>query len=167
MGINPDRFCWPLESGESFETPEVVIAMTDSGLNDLSHTYHRLYNNNLVRGKWKNKPRPILINNWEATFMDFTEESILKIASKAKEAGVELFVLDDGWFGDRDDDFAGLGDWVENPKKLPQGMAGLSKKINSLGLKFGFWIEPEMVNPDSNLFRRHPDWILAAPGRKS
>ena len=167
MGINPDRFAWPLESGESFETPEVVIAMTDSGLNDLSHTYHRLYNNNLVRGKWKNKPRPILINNWEATFMDFTEDSILKIASKAKDAGVELFVLDDGWFGDRDDDFAGLGDWVENPKKLPQGMAGLSKKINDLGLKFGFWIEPEMVNPDSNLFRRHPDWILAAPGRKS
>ena len=99
--------------------------------------------------------------------MDFTEDSILKIASKAKDAGVELFVLDDGWFGDRDDDFAGLGDWVENPKKLPQGMAGLSKKINDLGLKFGFWIEPEMVNPDSNLFRRHPDWILAAPGRKS
>lgn len=167
MGINPDRFSWPLSEGETFETPEVVMAMTDSGLNDLSRTYHRLYNNNLVRGRWKNEPRPILNNNWEATFMDFTEETILKIASKAKEAGVELFVLDDGWFGDRNDDFAGLGDWIENPKKLPQGMAGLARKINAMGLKFGFWIEPEMVNPDSNLYRRHPDWVLSVPGRKS
>lgn len=167
MGINPERFAWILGKGESFETPEVVIAMTDCGLNDLSQTYHRLYNNNLVRGKWKNKPRPILNNNWEATFMDFTEEKILKIASKAKEAGVELFVLDDGWFGERNDDFAGLGDWIENPKKLPQGMAGLSSKINAMGLKFGFWIEPEMVNPNSNLYRRHPDWVLSVPGRKA
>ncbi len=167
MGINPERFAWVLKPGETFETPEVVIAHTNAGLNDLSQTYHRLYNNNLVRGKWKNEPRPILNNNWEATFMDFTEDSILKIAAKAKEAGVELFVLDDGWFGERNDDFAGLGDWVENPKKLPQGMAGLSRKINAMGLKFGFWIEPEMVNPDSNLYRRHPDWVLAVPGRKS
>ena len=167
MGINPDRFSWPLDNGESFETPEVIIALTDSGLNDLSRTYHKLYNNHLVRGKWKNNPRPILNNNWEATYMDFTEESILKIASKAKDAGIELFVLDDGWFGERNDDFAGLGDWVENPKKLPQGMAGLSRKINKLGLKFGFWIEPEMVNPNSNLYRRHPDWVLSVPGRKS
>jgi alpha-galactosidase len=133
----------------------------------LSQTFHKLYNNNLVRGKWKNTPRPILINNWEATFMDFDEEKILKIASKAKDAGIELFVLDDGWFGDRDDDFAGLGDWVENPKKLPQGIPGLARKIESLGMKFGFWIEPEMVNPDSNLYRRHPEWALSTPGRKS
>jgi len=167
MGINPDRFNWIIEKGQSFETPEVVIAITDSGLNDLSQTYHKLYNNNLVRSKWKNRPRPILNNNWEATFMDFTEESILKIAKKAKEAGVELFVLDDGWFGERDDDFAGLGDWVENPKKLPQGMAGLARKIKAMGLDFGFWIEPEMVNPNSNLYRRHPDWVLSVPGRKS
>ena len=167
MGINPDRFTCRLEKGCSFETPEVVIARTDCGLNNLSQTYHKLYNNNLVRGEWKKRPRPILINNWEATFMDFTEESILKIAKKAKEAGVELFVLDDGWFGKRDDDYAGLGDWVENPKKLPQGMAGLANKINALGLKFGFWIEPEMVNPDSNLYRKHPDWALSVPGRKS
>ncbi|MCR5670995.1 MAG: alpha-galactosidase [Butyrivibrio sp.] len=167
MGINPERFAWVLNPKETFETPEVVIACTDSGLNDLSQTYHRLYNNNLVRGKWKNQPRPILNNNWEATFMDFTEDSILKIAAKAKEAGVELFVLDDGWFGERNDDFAGLGDWVENPAKLPQGMAGLSRKINAMGLKFGFWIEPEMVNPNSNLYRRHPDWALSVPGRKS
>ena len=167
MGINPDRFNWPLEKGEEFETPEVVMAMTGNGLNDLSQTYHALYNNNLVRGTWKNKPRPILINNWEATFMDFTEERILSIAEKAKEAGVELFVLDDGWFGERNDDYVGLGDWVENPKKLPQGMKGLARKMNAMGLKFGFWIEPEMVNPDSNLFRRHPDWALQTPGRKA
>ena len=167
MGIHPDRFTWPLDKGDSFETPEVIIAATDKGLNDLSQTYHMLYNNHLVRGKWKNEPRPILNNNWEATFMDFTEEDILRIASKAKEAGVELFVLDDGWFGERNDDFAGLGDWVENPEKLPQGMSGLARKINAMGLKFGFWIEPEMVNPNSNLYRRHPDWVLATPGRKS
>ena len=167
MGIHPDRFTWVLNPGEIFETPEVVIAMTDCGLNGLSQTYHELYNNHLVRGKWKNTPRPILINNWEATFMDFDEEKILSIARTAREAGVELFVLDDGWFGERNDDYAGLGDWIENPKKLPQGMAGLSSKINALGMKFGFWIEPEMVNPNSNLFRRHPEWVLAAPGRKS
>lgn len=167
MGIHPDRFTWLLNAGETFETPEVVIAMTSSGLNDLSRTYHDLYNNHLVRGKWKNEPRPILINNWEATFMDFDEERILTIARRAKEAGVELFVLDDGWFGERNDDYAGLGDWIENPKKLPQGMAGLARKINALGMKFGFWIEPEMVNPNSNLYRRHPEWVLSVPGRKS
>lgn len=167
LGIHPDRFEWPLDRGQTFETPEVVIAMSSSGLNSLSQTYHKLYNNNLVRGKWKNRPRPILNNNWEATFMDFTEESILKIARKAKEAGVELFVLDDGWFGERNDDTAGLGDWVENPAKLPEGIAGLARKIKALGLDFGFWIEPEMVNPNSNLYRRHPDWVLAVPGRKS
>lgn len=166
MGINPDRFSWNLAPDDSFQTPEVVIAKTDRGLNYLSQTYHKLYNNNLVRGKWKNRPRPILNNNWEATFMDFTEESILKIAMKAKEAGAELFVLDDGWFGTRDNDYSGLGDWIENPLKLPHGIKGLAKKINALGLDFGFWIEPEMVNEDSNLFRRHPEWILNAPGRK-
>lgn len=166
MGINPDRFSWRLDHKESFQTPEAVIAVTDCGLNKLSQTFHRLYNNNLVRGPWKNRPRPILNNNWEATYMDFTEDSILRIAQKAKEAGVELFVLDDGWFGTRDNDYAGLGDWVENPKKLPQGMKGLAKKINAMGLEFGFWIEPEMVNADSNLFRRHPEWVLNAPGRK-
>ena len=167
MGIHPDRFTWPLDNGESFETPEVVIAWTSEGLNDLSQIYHALCNNNLVRGIGKNTPRPILINNWEATFMDFDEEKILSIVQKAKEAGVELFVLDDGWFGERNDDTAGLGDWVENRDKLPQGMAGLSSKVNAMGMKFGFWIEPEMVNPNSNLYRRHPEWALSVPGRKA
>ena len=164
MGIHPDTFCWPLGEGEAFEAPEVVIAYTENGLNELSQSFHYIYNNNLVRGKWKNKERPILLNNWEATFMDFDEEKILKIATKAKEAGVELFVLDDGWFGERHNDRAGLGDWVENPKKLPDGMKGLAKKINDLGMEFGFWIEPEMVNPDSDLYREHPEWAFSAPG---
>jgi len=167
MGINPDMFAWPLERGATFETPEALIAHTCEGLGDLSRTFHDLYNNNLIRGKWKNTARPILNNNWEATFMDFDEDKILKIAKKAADAGVELFVLDDGWFGKRNDDTAGLGDWTENPAKLPQGIAGLARKINALGMKFGFWIEPEMVNPDSDLYRRHPDWALATPGRKS
>ena len=164
MGIHPDTFRWPLSKDESFRTPEVVITYTDNGLNALSQTYHELYNKHLVRGKWRNTPRPILLNNWEATFMDFDEDKIMNIATKAKEAGVELFVLDDGWFGKRDDDYAGLGDWIENPKKLPNGMRGLSKKINDLGMKFGFWIEPEMVNADSDLYRAHPEWAFAVPG---
>lgn len=167
MGIHPGGFDWRLKEGESFTTPEVVMAYSVKGLNDLSTTYHKLYNNHLIRGAWKKRPKPILLNNWEATFMDFTEESILKIAEKAKEAGAELFVLDDGWFGKRDDDHAGLGDWVENTSKLPDGMKGLAKKVNELGLEFGFWIEPEMVNPDSDLYRNHPDWILSVPGLKS
>lgn len=164
MGIHPDTFRWLLKENESFITPEVIITYTQNGLNDLSQTFHKLYNTNLINPKWKNKPRPILLNNWEATFMDFDEDKILKIASKAKEAGVELFVLDDGWFGERNNDHAGLGDWVENPDKLPGGMKGLSKKINELGLNFGFWIEPEMVNPDSDLYRTHPEWAFAVPG---
>ena len=166
MGIHPDTFRWPLEAGDGFTAPEVVIAYTDKGLNHLSQSYHALYNNHLVRGSWKNQARPILLNNWEATFMDFTQESVLKIAAKAKEAGAELFVLDDGWFGTRNDDYAGLGDWVENRDKLPGGMKELSQKINDMGLKFGFWIEPEMVNPDSDLYRAHPDWAFAVPGRQ-
>ena len=165
MGIHPDRFCWPLESGESFTAPEVVMARSEAGLNGVSNVLHKLYMSHLVRGKGRNSVRPILLNNWEATFMDFDRESILKIAAKAKEAGAELFVLDDGWFGARDDDHAGLGDWVANPKKLPEGIAGLARDVNDLGLEFGFWIEPEMVNADSDMYRNHPDWILSVPGR--
>ncbi|MCR5717183.1 MAG: alpha-galactosidase [Lachnospiraceae bacterium] len=167
MGIHPETFSWPLAPGESFVTPEVLIGRSEEGLSGLSRIFHHLYNDHLVRGYWQNRPRPILLNNWEATCMDFTQERILDIAKKGKEAGVELFVLDDGWFGARDDDRRGLGDWVENPKKLPQGMKGLAEKVNEMGLKFGFWIEPEMVNEDSDLYRAHPDWILSVPGRKS
>lgn len=165
-GIHPDRFSWGLSVNESFQTPEALLVWTENGLNDLSQTLHRLYRKRLCRGPWKEKERPILLNNWEATLMDFTEESVLKIARKGKEAGVELFVLDDGWFGKRNDDYAGLGDWYVNTEKLPEGITGLANKIHDMGLMFGLWFEPEMVNPDSDLYRAHPDWILAAPGRE-
>ena len=165
MGIHPDGFDWKLEKGESFQTPEAVMVYTDKGLNHLSQTFHKLYQRRLARGYWRDKARPILINNWEATYFDFTEERIVEIAEKAKECGVELFVLDDGWFGQRSSDKAGLGDWVANRERLPQGIEGLAERISSLGMKFGLWFEPEMVNKDSDLYRAHPDWILQAPGR--
>lgn len=165
MGINPEDFSWELKSGESFQTPEVVIVYSDKGLNKMSQTYHRLYRKRLMHGEWRDKARPILLNNWEATYFDFNEEKILTIAKKAKEAGVELFVLDDGWFGARNDDYRGLGDWYVNLEKLPDGISGLSKKVEELGLKFGLWVELEMVNKDSDLYRAHPDWIISAPNR--
>ena len=120
----------------------------------------------MARGYWRDRERPILINNWEATCFDFTEEKLLEIARTAKETGVELFVLDDGWFGERSNEHAGLGDWFANTKRLPQGITGLSKKIGEIGMKFGLWFEPEMVNKDSDLYRQHPDWIIAAPERR-
>lgn len=166
MGIHPAWFSWKLDPGESFQTPEAVIVYTDQGLNAMSQTFHRLFRDRLARGAWKNRVRPILINNWEATYFDFDEPKLLSIAEKAKEEGVELFVLDDGWFGARRNDWAGLGDWVPAEGLLPSGIAGLSKKITAMGLSFGLWFEPEMVNPDSDLYRAHPDWTLHAPGRK-
>ena len=165
MGINPEDFSWELKSGESFQTPEVVMVYSDKGLNKMSQTYHRLYRKRLMHGEWRDKARPILLNNWEATYFDFNEEKILTIAKKAKEAGVELFVLEDGWFGARNDDYRGLGDWYVNLEKLPDGISGLSKKVEELGLKFGLWVELEMVNKDSDLYRAHPDWIISAPNR--
>ncbi len=165
MGINPEDFSWELKSGESFQTPEVVMVYSDKGLNKMSQTYHRLYRKRLMHGEWRDKARPILLNNWEATYFDFNEEKILTIAKKAKEAGVELFVLDDGWFGARNDDYRGLGDWYVNLEKLPDGISGLSKKVEELGLKFGLWVELEMVNKDSDLYRAHPDWIISVPNR--
>lgn len=165
VGINPFGFNWKLAAGESFQTPEAVMVYTENGLNDLSQTYHNLYRKRLVRGFWRDKPRPILNNNWEATYFDFTEENLIPIAEKAKECGVDLFVLDDGWFGKRCNDRAGLGDWIANPERLPNGIGGLSEKIEALGMKFGLWFEPEMVNKDSDLYREHPGWILKTPGR--
>lgn len=165
MGIHPEMFSWQLNAGESFQTPEVVMVYSDQGLNKMSQTFHRLYKTRLVRGEWRDKSRPILLNNWEATYFDFNEEKILKIAKKAKEAGVELFVLDDGWFGARNDDYRGLGDWFVNLNKLPAGIKGLSEKIEDLGLKFGLWVELEMVNKDSDLYRAHPDWVIGVPER--
>ena len=165
LGINPEDFAWELGQGESFQTPEVVMVYSDQGLNKMSQAYHRLYRKRLMRGTWRDKARPILLNNWEATYFDFNEEKILTIAKKAKEAGVELFVLDDGWFGARNDDYRGLGDWYVNLEKLPDGISGLSRKVEELGLKFGLWVELEMVNKDSDLYRAHPDWLIGVPGR--
>lgn len=165
VGINPRGFDWKLDAGESFQTPEAVMVYSEKGIGDMSRTFHKLYGKRLVRGKWRENPRPILINNWEATYFDFTEERLIKIAKKAKECGVELFVLDDGWFGKRNSDRAGLGDWFANRERLPEGIEGLSQKIESLGIKFGLWFEPEMTNKDSDLYRKHSDWILQTPGR--
>ena len=167
MGINPTWFSWQLKAGSSFQTPEAVMVFSDRGLNGMSQVFHTLYRTRLARGVWRDRPRPILINNWEATYFDFNEEKILQIAKKARDCGIELFVLDDGWFGKRRNDSAGLGDWVPATELLPEGIKGLSQKVTSLGLMFGLWIEPEMVNPDSDLFRAHPDWILTIPQRRA
>ena len=167
LGIHPDTFDWKLESGESFQTPEAVMVYSDKGLNHMSQTFQKLYQKRLARGVWRDKARPILINNWEATYFDFNEDKILEIAHKAKESGVELFVLDDGWFGGRRNEHAGLGDWIPNPDLLPHGIAGLSQKIEELGMKFGLWFEPEMINKDSDLYRAHPDWMLQTPQRNA
>ena len=165
LGIHPESFSWKLENGESFVTPEAVLVYSNNGYNAMSQALHDLYRNHLMQGEWKSKPRPILLNNWEATYFDFNEEKLLKIASKAKEVGVELFVLDDGWFGARNDDYRGLGDWFVNTKKLPSGVTGLADKVEAMGLKFGIWVELEMVNKDSNLYRNHPDWLIGTPER--
>ena len=167
QGINPFMFKWTLEKGESFVTPQCVMCYSENGIGGLSRELNDVYRTNLCRSKWADKDRPILINNWEATYFDFDEDKLLSIAKRAKEAGVELFVLDDGWFGTRNDDFSGLGDWTVNYDKLPSGIDGLAKKINDIGLKFGLWFEPEMVNPDSDLYRAHPDWAISVPNRIS
>lgn len=167
LGIHPDLFEWELREGESFQTPEVVMVYSASGLNDMSQIYHRLYRTRLARGYWRDRVRPVLINNWEATEFTFNEAKILEIAAAGKELGCELFVLDDGWFGARNHDHAGLGDWTANREKLPDGITGLADKIRGMDMQFGLWIEPEMVNKDSDLYRAHPNWILQTPGRKS
>lgn len=165
QGINPFMFKWTLKKRESFVTPQCVMCYSESGIGGLSRKLNDVYRTNLCRSKWADKDRPILINNWEATYFDFNEEKLLSIAKKAKQAGIEMFVLDDGWFGKRNNDFSGLGDWIVNYDKLPSGIDGLAKKINDIGLKFGLWFEPEMVNPDSDLYRAHPEWAISVPDR--
>jgi len=167
IGINPFNFEYVLEKGETFQTPEAVLVYSPNGLSGMSRIYHKLYRTRLCRGKYRDADRFVIINNWEATYFNFDEEKIVSIAKKAAEIGIDTMVLDDGWFGDRITDKAGLGDWVENPKRLPNGLKGLADKINALGMKFGLWFEPEMVNPDSNLYRKHPDWVLHTVGRES
>ena len=163
LGIHPERFSWKLGKGDKFQTPEVVMVYSDSGLNGMSQTFHKVFQKHLVRGYWRDRERPILLNNWEAMSFDFDEEKILALAKQAANVGVEFFVLDDGWFGQRNHEHAGLGDWVTNLEKLPHGLTGIIQQIHQLGMGFGLWIEPEMVNKDSNLFREHPDWILHHP----
>lgn len=164
MGINP--FCFEAEVSDEFQTPECILAYSAEGFGALSRTYHDLIRNNLCRGTWKHTPRPIVVNNWEATVFDFNEEKLLEIVETASRVGIDMFVLDDGWFGKRDDDFRSLGDWVVNKKKLPSGIDGLAKKVNQHNMGFGLWFEPEMVNPDSDLYRAHPDWAIHVPGRR-
>lgn len=166
IGINPFRFSWKLTPNQSFQTPEAVMVFSDSGLNGMSQAYHSLYRERLARGYWRDRTRPILINNWEATYFDFNEEKVLEIAATAKDLGVELFVLDDGWFSERHDDSSSLGDWFENKNKLPNGIKGLSEKIEDLGMQFGLWFEPEMISKGTQLFEEHSDWLIASPDRE-
>ena len=165
MGINPESFSWELQTGGTFQTPETVMVYSGEGLGGMSRTFHRLYRKRLMRGVWRDRPRPILLNNWEATYFNFTEDRLLEIAAGAKACGIELFVLDDGWFGVRNDDHRSLGDWYCNLQKIPSGIDGLSRKVEAMGLKFGLWVELEMVNEDSDLYRAHPEWVIGAPGR--
>ncbi|GAB3056033.1 alpha-galactosidase [Virgibacillus ainsalahensis] len=165
MGIHPFDFNWLLKNGEVFQTPEVVMVYSNEGLNGMSQTFHHLYQSRLVRGKWRDQERPVLINNWEGTYFDFNEEKILNMAKQSKELGIELFVLDDGWFGKRDDDTTSLGDWFTDERKLPNGITGLAEKITKMELDFGLWFEPEMVSKISELYETHPDWIIHVPGR--
>ena len=165
LGINPLNFAWHLDPGETFQAPEALLGYTDQGLNAMSQSFHRIVLDHLQRPQWRRRLRPILINNWEATYFDFTEDKLLDLARIAQRQGIELFILDDGWFGARVNDRAGLGDWIANPERLPEGVAGIARKINDLGMQFGLWFEPEMVNEDSDLYRAHPDWMIAAPGR--
>lgn len=165
VGLSDEFFQWKLQSGENFFTPQVAMCYSDKGLTDLSQKYHHLIRYNICRGKNKEQQRPVLINNWEATYFDFTGDKIVAIAKQASELGVDMLVLDDGWFGKRDDDRAGLGDWFVNEKKLGGSLDSVVKRVNDLGMKFGLWIEPEMISEDSNLYKEHPDWAFTIPGR--
>lgn len=165
-GINPLDFSWLLEAGESFQTPETVMVFSDQGLGKMSRTFHRLYRKRLCRGKYRDAERPVLTNTWEAVYFGIDTEKLLSIAETAQKVGIELFVLDDGWFGSRDDDMRSLGDWYVDRKKLPQGLKPLTDAVQEKGMQFGLWFEPEMVNPDSDLYREHPDWCIHVQDRK-
>lgn len=164
-GIQPENFQWKLQPRTFFETPEAVFTYSDQGFNGMSYQFHRFIQRHIVRGPWRDCERPILINSWEAFMFDFNERKLLKLARQAKELGIELFVLDDGWFGARNNDLAGLGDYEVNRKKLPSGLKGFSKKIEKLGMSFGLWFEPESINPNSSLYRAHPEYAIQIPGR--
>jgi alpha-galactosidase len=164
-GINPATFSWDLASQDRFQSPEAVLTFSSYGMNGASQNFHLFINNHIIRGPWKYRERPVLVNNWEATYFNFNEEKIIALAKQAADLGAELFVLDDGWFGARDDDTTSLGDWTVNPKKLPSGLSRLSLEIHRLGMMFGLWVEPEMISIQSELYKKHPDWMVAIPGR--
>ncbi len=164
-GISPEQFCWTLAGGASFETPEAVLTFSGNGYRKMSINMHKFVREHIVRGEWKKKERPVLLNSWEASYFWFNEKKLLQLAKAGSEVGIELFVLDDGWFGERNDDKCSLGDWEVNKKKLPSGIEGLSEKINAMGMMFGIWVEPEMVNEDSDLYCAHPDWAVKIPER--
>mgnify|MGYP004530405609 FL=1 len=165
LGLQEEAFRYPLERGEMFQAPEVILSYSAEGMNRLSQNLHHCIRQHICRGKYKEEIRPILINSWEAAYFDFTGDTIYELAKAAKEVNIDMLVMDDGWFGKRDDDNSGLGDWFVNEKKLGGTLGNLIKRINDLGVKFGIWIEPEMVSEDSDLYRKHPDWALTVPGR--
>ncbi len=166
MGINHFDFNWLLESGEEFVAPEVVMVYSDEGIGKMSRTFHDLYRQHLIRGEYRDKRRPILINNWEATYFNFDTDKLIGIAEQASKLGIEMLVMDDGWFGHRDSDNSSLGDWFVYEKKLKGGLKHLVDEVNKLGMKFGIWFEPEMISPDSELYRKHPDWAIQVRGRE-
>lgn len=165
MGIHPTDFAWQLKAGESFTAPEVVMVYSSKGLGQMTRTFHDLYRKHLIRGEYKNKKRPILINNWEATYFDFDTDKLLAIAKEASKLGIEMLVMDDGWFGNRSSDNCALGDWTVNEAKIKGGLKQLVDEVNQLGMAFGIWFEPEMISPDSDLYRAHPEWAIQIPGR--
>ena len=167
MGIHPEGFTWKLEPGEHFTAPEVVMVYSDQGLGKMTRTYHDLYRQHLIRSPYLHKKRPILINNWEATYFDFDEKKLLEIAKEASELGIEMLVMDDGWFGKRNLDDSSLGDWFVNEEKIKGGLNNLVENVKKLGMKFGIWVEPEMISPESELYRKHPDWAIQIPGRET
>ncbi|WP_303984767.1 alpha-galactosidase [Niallia circulans] len=166
LGINAEGFSWKLSPGGSFDTPEAVMVYSNHGLNEMSHTFHTLYQQYLCLKSFRNQERPIVLNTWEANYFDISEEKSWKLAETAAQIGIEMFVLDDGWFGNRNDDTSSLGDWIENKDKLPNGIAGLAEMVKNKGMKFGLWFEPEMTSPNSELFKAHPDWIIHTHGYK-
>lgn len=167
LGVQEECFRYPLEVGETFYAPEVILSYTDQGMNRLSQNLHSCIRHHICRGKYKTEVRPVLVNSWEAAYFDFTGETLYNLAKEARSLGIDMLVLDDGWFGKRDDDNSGLGDWYVNEKKLGETLGGLVKRVNDLGVKFGIWIEPEMVNPKSELFEKHPDWAIHLPNRET
>ena len=165
-GINPTGFEWKLSKGESFLTPEAVMTYSSAGYNGMSGQMHGFVSKHILRGPWKDRLRPVLLNSWEASYFKISESKLLRLARKARTVGIELFVMDDGWFGERNDDTSSLGDWYPNKKKLPHGIKGICDKVRKLGLEFGIWVEPEMVNRNSELYRAHPEWAMEIPGKK-